>query len=496
MTENHSPKCLEDIKIVDGHAVPLNTETQSFADRDDQEMAYMGKKQQLKRNFRFLGILGLSSTIMITWEGMFSVFIYGLEDGGPGGLIYGFLFVWAGYMAVCASMAEMTSMYPTAGGQYHWTYILAPAPWNKFSSYITGWQSVIAWEACLASGTYLAGTMIQGLIVLNYPDYVFQRWHGTLLIYAVALFALFFNTYVEHHLPKIEGVILILHIGGFFAVLIPLVYLAPHSSADDVFAKFLTMGGYDMGLSWFVGLLTPIFAFVGADGAMHMCEEVKDASTVVPNSLMASIGLNGILGFAMLIAVLFCIGDINTALNTPTGYPYLEIFTQATNSIAGATAMASLIVALVIFACISILASASRIMWALARDQGLPGSHTLSKIEPTTKLPLWSLTTTTAITLLLGLINIGSATAFNAIVSVVVAGYLGSYILPISLFLYRRLHDPKSMRWGPWTLGRWGAAINIFSLMFTLIVMRQYYHGPIIEITLEEVVRDKRIGIG
>lgn len=60
-------------------------------------------------------------------------------DGGPAGLLYGFLFVWVGYAAVVASMGELVSMWPTAGGQYHWTHRLAPRSWKNVLSYVTGW---------------------------------------------------------------------------------------------------------------------------------------------------------------------------------------------------------------------------------------------------------------------------------------------------------------------------------------------------------------------
>lgn len=68
-----------------------------------------------KRNFSALAILGLSCTLMVTWEGLFSVFVFGLQNGGPAGLIYGFLFVWTGYGCVVATMGELVSMWPTAG---------------------------------------------------------------------------------------------------------------------------------------------------------------------------------------------------------------------------------------------------------------------------------------------------------------------------------------------------------------------------------------------
>lgn len=111
-----------------------------------------------------------------------------------------------------------------------------------------------------------------------------------------------------------------------------------------------------------------------------MCEEIKDASTVVPQTLMLSIGLNGVLGIAMLIAILFCLGDIEKALQTPTKFPFIEIFAQATGSNGGATGMTTVILFLVTFSTISILAAASRMTWAFARDKGLPGSGIISRV--------------------------------------------------------------------------------------------------------------------
>lgn len=105
--------------------------------------------------------------------------------------------------------------------------------------------------------------MIQGLIALNNSDYSYERWHGTLIFYAIVVLSLFVNTCLARLLPKIEAIVLILHIVGFFCVLIPLVYLGPHVSAKDVFATFTNGSWNDTGLSFFIGLSTPMFAFIG-----------------------------------------------------------------------------------------------------------------------------------------------------------------------------------------------------------------------------------------
>ena len=123
---------------------------------------------------------------------------------------------------------------------------------------------MIGWQALLASGAYLCANIIQGLVILNYPDYPAERWHGTFILWAVIVVAVIVNTVIVSLLPKLECVILIIHVLGFFAVMIPLVYMAPHGSAKDVFTLFVNAGGWQTtGLSFFVGIYGNVFAFLG-----------------------------------------------------------------------------------------------------------------------------------------------------------------------------------------------------------------------------------------
>ena len=131
--------------------------------------------------------------------------------------------------------------------------------------------------------------MIQGLIVLNIDTYSFARWHGTLLFYAVFLLSLFINTYLARLLPQFESVVLVIHIIGFFCILIPLAYLAPHGSAADVFQKLENGGGWSTdGLSFLIGLSSSQYALLGVDAASHMGEFFKVEAKIL--QLMASSG--------------------------------------------------------------------------------------------------------------------------------------------------------------------------------------------------------------
>lgn len=206
------------------------------------------------------------------------------------------------------------------------------------------------------------------------------------MAWAVLAFAVLINTVASTSLAKFESLILILHIVGFFAILIPLTYLAPHASARDVFKTFLNAGGWDtQAYSFFIGLVGAVYAFVGADSAVHLAEEVRNAAVVIPRAILFSVGINGALGFAMLIAVLFCLGDPSlvptTVLQTSLGFPFIQVFLDATKSVPGTAIMASIVLVLGISSTVGLLASSSRMFWSFARDRGLPYWQRISEVS-------------------------------------------------------------------------------------------------------------------
>lgn len=112
-----------------------------------------------------------------------------------------------------------------------------------------------------------------------------------------------------------------------------------------------------------------------------MSEEISSPSVNVPRAIVASILINGALGFGILMAILFCLGDPDAALNSPTGYPYIEVFTQGTGSVAAATGMAVIVTAPAFSSSIGFVATASRMIWSFARDRALPFSKQLASVS-------------------------------------------------------------------------------------------------------------------
>ncbi len=101
---------------------------------------------------------------------------------------------------------------PIAGAQYHWTAEHSPRELRAFLSWVQGWVTILAWQATNASAAFLAATMIQGLIIFNYPTYAPERWHGTLMTIAIAGLAVLGCTLGKVLLPLWESLAGSLHV--------------------------------------------------------------------------------------------------------------------------------------------------------------------------------------------------------------------------------------------------------------------------------------------
>lgn len=122
---------------VDNGSNHLGKEFKSTA-ADATDMRRMGKDQQLVRHFRVLSMASFVAVATAAWE--FTVFnlTAALTNGGRPTLVYSVLWNFVGFAPIYLSMAEMASMAPIAGAQYHWVSEFAPESLQRGLSYLTG----------------------------------------------------------------------------------------------------------------------------------------------------------------------------------------------------------------------------------------------------------------------------------------------------------------------------------------------------------------------
>jgi amino acid transporter len=198
-----------------------------------------------------------------------------------------------------------------------------------------------------------------------------------------------------------------------------------------------------------------------------MAEEVRDAARYVPMSLFWSYFGNSIMGIIFLATFLFAIDDIPAAINSETGYPFLYVFTGVLTP-AGTNALSIIVLLLVSAANISFGASTARQTFAFARDHGLPFSTWIAAVDSSREIPTNAILLSSATAMLLALINLGSTTAFHAIVSLQVSCLMFTYACSLSCILHRRIRHPASLPVVRWSLGRWGVPVNVIGLAYSL----------------------------
>ena len=114
---------------------------------------------------------------------------------------------------------------------------------------------------------------MKALIGLNSSAYEPKQWHGTLLVIAAVSFAIAFNVLLAKHLPVVQSMLLLFHILGLFAVVIPLLVMAPKKNGGEALVEIFNGGGWiSDGSALMIGILTPLSSMLGYDCAVHMCK--------------------------------------------------------------------------------------------------------------------------------------------------------------------------------------------------------------------------------
>ncbi|TKA55667.1 hypothetical protein B0A55_11956, partial [Friedmanniomyces simplex] len=446
--DDFAPSPLEDQELAGDNVRKDISGVQTGTDADAMDMARLGRSQELRRNFKSLSVLGLSVTTMSTWVALLLTNTFALINGGLAGMIWTYLASWIFTFTLAASLAEMASMAPTSGGQYHWVSEFAPRSQQKFLSYITGWLAALGWQALIAT----------------------TAWHQSLLMIGIGIIGTLMNTFGAKRLPMLEGIVFVLHVFGWFAVIIPLWVLAPKASSTEVFSNFSNFGGWStIGTACFVGSITATGSFAGSDAAAHLSEETRDASKSVPRMIVGTVLVNGAMGFVFIITYAYCITSVEAVISSTSPFPFINVFLAALGSRAGTVCLMTIPCILSVCTSLNALAAASRQAWALSRDNALPFSSWFRKIVVIgTPIPLNAVLFSVSILVIIALINIGSTAALNTIFSLLTGATAFSYALSISCLVSKRLRG-EPLPPARFSMGRFSIPVNMFAVAYIIV---------------------------
>ncbi|KAK1623019.1 amino acid/polyamine transporter I [Colletotrichum phormii] len=410
---------------------------------DEESLAQLGHQQELKRQFSLTTLGALCLCLMATWEALSTVIAEALLNGGAPCLFYNFVLSFLCSVCIASSLGEIAYIYPTAGGQYHWVAALCPPRSRSLAAFTTGWISVGGLIVFCASAAFAAGLQTQSLIAVLLYSAALNIWGSKMLPHA---------NMISLSLTTPEG---ILHVVGCVVILVVLGVMAPKITASFVFTEVVNSSGWENdGVSWLVGLISAVYPFLGYDAACHMAEEIPiNAPRNVPIAMVGSVTVNGLMGLIYGTVLLFSTGLLESLLTTPTGFPFMQIYLDVTRSRAGATVLSLLVILIAIAAKVVGITSASRTLWAFARDRAVPFDSHFSYINKILQVPVTSIVFVTVSQILLGFLYLANTTAFNAVLSMAIIGIYLSYSIPVAYMLFVGRSKLARKEYGPFRLG-------------------------------------------
>ncbi|WOO84842.1 Choline transport protein [Vanrija pseudolonga] len=448
-------------------AVAYTTDPKHSDDKSSAHKVAIGEVDHtvhLERRFGFWSCLGMAFIMLNSWTAILGVV---LPSGGAVSVVWGCLTSAFGAMMTVLSLAEVCHIYPTTGGQYDWTYMIAPKSLKTPLSYLVAWSACAGWVTLTATASAFCGTFVTTIVALWHPDFEMKNYQ-TFLIYILFPIAAFcLNTFGVKILPAVERSGFYWGISGI--VVVSIVCLATASPnfrpAKEVFTEFTNVTGWPDGMAFLIGLLQSTVGLSGYDAITHMMEEMPTPSRYAPRVMIMAVGLGATTSWFFLVILLFCIKDIDAVIAAPAG-PLLEIYYQATNSAAGSTCLVMFNFLAMVYATQGIMTIASRMVFTFSRDHGFGRlSPLLAPVHPKLMVPVWCLVFVCVADCILGFIYLGSSIAFNAIAASSMFFLQLSYIIPIAIVLVRGeeifANQPRR-----WSLGGFRRIINACSLIF------------------------------
>jgi amino acid permease (GABA permease) len=439
---------------------------------DEATLHQLGYAQELRRRMSGFSNFAVSFTIISILSGCLTLYYFGMDEGGPAVIVWGWPFVGIMTLLVGLAMAEVCSSYPTAGGLYYWSAKLArrngPA-WSWF----TGWFNFLGQVAVTAGIDFGAAFFINAFGSLQW-GWSTAHW-VTILIYAIVLLVhALLNQFGIRLVALLNDISVWWHILGVLIIVGVLAFVPSHHlPAKDVFTGLFNNSGLNVGW-WYilpVGLLLAQYTFTGYDASAHMTEETNKAATAGPRGIVMSIVVSLFAGWVLLIGMTFSIqGRIGglrylTAAAAGPAAP-AQIWQQAIG-LTGAKLLLLIAIGAQLFCGMSSITANSRMIYAFSRDGALPGSALWHRVNKRTRTPTNAIWLAAVGALILGLPYLWNSVAYGAVTSIAVIGLYIAYVTPTFL----RLRRGESFQRGPWHLGRWSYLVGWTAVVWVVIIV-------------------------
>ncbi|KAH9475281.1 Amino-acid permease BAT1 [Psilocybe cubensis] len=182
--------------------------------------------------------------------------------------------------------------------------------------------------------------------------------------------------------------------------------------------------------------------------------------------IITAIGVSAVLGWFLILGLLFSIQNLDGTLDSATGQPVTQIFLDTVGEKGAIVLMVIVIGAMYFCGTFSITSNSRMTLYAFARDGGIPGHQFFAKVNPQWKSPIRTVWLACTLSFILGLPSLGSLVAFSAATSIATIGLYISYGIPIAL---RVIYRDQFIR-GPFHLGKFSYPVAVVAVLWVVFI--------------------------
>jgi amino acid transporter len=441
-------------------------------DTDIQHLHKMGYAQELSRRMPLFSNFAISFSIICILAGGITSFQLGFSSAGGFGIGVGWLIGSVFALIVACSMAQIASAYPTAGGLYHWSSILGGRGWG----WATAWINLLGLIFVVASvnvGVYLLFTQ---LVLTNIFHMDVSKWGlwqqaiGVIIITASQGLFNHFGIRLTTKLTDFSGYLILV---TAVVLTVAMLYAAPkldfsrlftfvNNTGDPGGGVFPRYGSSLMAIA--LGLILPLYTITGFDASAHTSEETVNAQRTVPKGMIHAVVWSAVFGYIMICAFVLAMPDVTKAAKDGG-----NVFFNLLGGLGIPTWLKFLIYIAIVLAnylcALAGVTSTSRMLFAFARDGGLPWSSGLKKVHHVYRTPTYAIWTVVVLSILATLYS----PAFSALAAGCAVFLYISYAMPVAAGFFA---EGKSWtEFGPFRLGALSKPFAIITVLGSIILL-------------------------
>ncbi len=466
---------------------------QEGTNSDSQQLAQFGYRQELHRTLGSFSSFAAGYSYISILTGMFQTAALGFFFAGPA-FAWAWLVVMFGQFMVALQFAELSAHYPLAGSVYQWSKNLASKAW----SWNTGWMYLcaqiitvpavaLAWQVILPQISTRFQIVGSPANSLNLYSKDFAENAIILAMVMVALTTLINATGVRL-LARINNIGVIAELVGASGLII-LFLIHTTRSPVTVLTTTANTANVPVNHAWgylgalLVGAIMPLYVMYGFDSAGSLAEETDDPRRKAPRAVLQALATAGTMGFLLILFGTMAVSD--ALFKNGTSLSLTAITTDVLGSTWGKIFLADVAVAIFV-CCLAIHAMSVRILFAMGRDDNLPGGARLAHVSGVRRVPVFPAVLVGAIAMVVLAFNIYNQYAFEVIIALgIIFMYIAYLGVTIPLLRQRlngwpgKLNDGENL----FKLGSWGVVTNVLAIFYGAAMVvnlawpRDYFYG-------------------